>query len=160
MRRLSKRTVAVLAALVVVLVGAGVAFAYWTSGGGGTGTASTGTSTDGSSVNQNSVVTGMGPGVAAQDLNGDFTNNGTTAAHVATLTAEIGAITGADGACTADDYVITGSPMTVDAVIPPTGVPAGAWSGATIAFANSATVNQDGCKNADVAIVYTVDAGP
>jgi hypothetical protein len=159
MRRLSKRTVAVFAALVIVLVGAGVAFAYWTSGGGGTGTASTGTSTD-LVVNQNSVVTGMGPGVAAQDLNGDFTNNGTTAAHVGTLTAEIGAITGADGACTADDYVITGSPMTVDDVIPPTGVPAGAWSGATIAFANSPTVNQDGCKNAAVAIVYTVDATP
>lgn len=159
MRRLSKRTVAVFAAVVLVLFGAGVAFAYWTSGGGGTGTAATGTSTD-LVVNQNSVVTGMGPGVAAQDLNGDFTNNGTTAAHVATLTAEIGAITGADGACTADDYVITGSPMTVNDVIPPTGVPAGAWTGATIAFANSPTVNQDGCKNAAVAIVYTVDAGP
>jgi hypothetical protein len=159
MRRLSKRTLVALAAVLLVIVGAGVAFAYWTSGGGGTGTAATGTSSA-LIVNQTSVVTGMGPGVAAQDLSGDFTNNGTTDAHVATLTAEIGAITGADGACTADDYVITGSPMTVNDVIPPTGVPAGAWSGAAIAFANSPTVNQDGCKNANVAIVYTVDAGP
>jgi hypothetical protein len=143
----------------LVIAGAGVAFAYWTSGGTGTGTAGTGTS-DALVVNQTSVVSGMGPGVAAQDLAGDFTNNGTTTSHVASLSAEIGDITGADGACTADDYVITGSPMTLDQEIPPTGVPAGAWDGAAIAFANNPNVNQDGCKNADVAIVYTVDAGP
>lgn len=159
MRKLSKRTLAVFAAVLLVIVGAGVAFAYWTAGGAGTGTATTGTSTA-LVVNQTSVVTGMGPDVAAQNLEGTFTNNGTTSAHVDSLTAEIGAITGGDGVCTADNYVITGSPMTVNADIPPTGAPAGAWNGATIAFVNDLNVNQDGCKNASVAIVYTVVTTP
>jgi hypothetical protein len=158
MRRFSKRTTATFVAVVLIIAGAGVAFAYWTSGGGGTGSAETGTS-DALVVNQTSVVTGMGPGVAAQGLSGDFSNNGTTNAHVDTVTAEIGDITGGDGACSADDYAIAGSPMTVNADLAP-GDPVGAWSGATIAFANDPAVNQDGCKNATVAIVYTIDVAP
>jgi hypothetical protein len=156
MRRISKRTTAILVAFVLVIAGAGIAFAYWTSGGGGTGSAETGTS-EAIIVNQTSVVTGMGPGVAPQALSGDFTNNSTTNAHVDTVTAEIGAITGGDGVCDADNYAIAGSPMTVNADLPP-GDPVGAWTGATIAFVNDPAVNQDGCKNASVAIVYTIDA--
>jgi hypothetical protein len=156
MRRPSKKILAVLLGLVMVVAGAGAAYAYWTAGGGGTGTAGTGTSQD-LVVNQTSTVTDMGPGDTAQALSGDFDNPGDGPIYVGSVTAAIGAITGADGDCTAADYTLATPVMTVDAQVP-AGDAQGEWTGATIKFNNSATVNQDGCKNAAVAIDYTIQA--
>ena len=55
-----------------MLGGGGLAFAYWTSTGTGTGTGTTGAGDVALVVNQTSVISDMGPGVAAQDLSGTF----------------------------------------------------------------------------------------
>jgi len=142
--------------LATVLVGVG-AYAYWTSGGTGTGTAGTGEAAA-IVVNQTSVVEAMGPGVAAQDLEGDFTNDTDSTVYVATVTAAITGVSGGDGACSAADYTLANAVSTVNAEVP-IGDPVGSWGTTdtpTIAFNNSPTVNQDGCQNATVALEYTI----
>lgn len=153
MPRTSRKTRTVLIALTLVLVGAGVAFAFWTSGGSGSGSGTTAAGTDPLVVNQTSVVTSMGPGVAAQGLSGDFDNPNTVATFVTSVTASISAVSGGDGACSAADYTLSGAVMDVSAQIP-AGAGVGSWSGATIAFNNDPAVNQDGCKNATVSLAY------
>lgn len=144
---------------IVVITGAlvltgGAAFAYWTAGGSGTGSAATGTNAAITAV-QTTTVTAMAPGVAAQPLSGNFNNGNTGPVYVATVTATIGAITGGGVTCEATDYTLANGVMTVNAQVP-AGTAQGAWTGATIAFNNKAAENQDDCKNATVAIVYTI----
>ena len=52
------------------------------------------------------------------------------------------------------DYTLTAAAMPVNAEIP-VGAPVGTWTGATIAFNNTAA-NQDGCKGATVNLSYAV----
>jgi hypothetical protein len=140
----------------LVLLGGAVAFAYWTAGGSGTGTASTGT-TDAITVNQTSVVTAMGPGVAAQSLSGNFDNDNDGPVFVATVTAAIGAITGGGPTCEATDYTLSNPVSDVNAEVP-VGTGVGSWGATdapTIAFNNKSDENQDDCKNATVEILYT-----
>ncbi len=156
MHRFSKRfTVVTVVAASVILAG-GVAFAFWTAGGAGAGNAATGTSAD-VTVVQTSTVTAMGPGIAPQALSGNFNNASSGPVYVTTVTASISGVTKAAGAaagtCTAADYALTGAAMPVGAQVP-AGTAQGAWSGATIAFANNAAVNQDGCKGATVTLAY------
>lgn len=156
----SKR-IAVITA-VLMLVGGGIAFAYWTQGGGGTGTAATGTTTDDLVVNQTSVVTDLRPGATAQTLSGDFDNSNNEPVYVYSVTAAIDSVTKAVGApagtCDATDYTLADTVMVVDAQIP-SGTAQGAWTGATIAFNNKAT-NQDACKGATVNLAYTIQTAP
>ena len=158
MRRLKNKSTAMIVGVLVVLVGAGAAFAYWTAGGSGTGTAATGTNAT-LVVNQTSTPAGMGPGVAAKTLSGNFDNGNDAPTYVGSVTAAITGVSGGDGACSADDYSLLNATMNVDTQVP-VGTGVGSWSGATIAFKNSATVNQDGCKNATVALGYTVSTTP
>ncbi len=150
----NKTKVAVVAAALVIAGGA--AFAYWTAGGGGTGTADTGTSAA-LVVNQTSVVTDMAPGVAGQNLSGTFTNSNPGPSYVASVTATLGAVTGADGICANTNYLITNPVSTVNAEVV-TGSTWGLTDTPTVAFVNDPLVNQDGCKNAQVAIVYTIQS--
>lgn len=142
---------------VLVLGGAGAAYAYWTTNGTGAGTGATGTAAS-IVATQTSSVTAMGPGVAAQELSGTFNNGNDGPAFVARVTASIGSVTGGAGACDATDYTLTNPAMDVNASVP-AGTNQGAWGVpadvATIAFNNKAT-NQDGCKNATVSLVYTI----
>ena len=149
MHRFGKRTISVAFGVVISLLGAGVAFAFWTGGGAGTGTATTGTSTA-ITVNQTSTITGLAPGSPAQTLSGTFTNNNTAPVFVTSVSATV---TGtSDPGCTATDYTIAGS-APVNAQVPVgTG---GSWTGLTIAFNNKVGTNQDACKNATVNIAYT-----
>ena len=149
MKRHGKRTTTIIAATVVLLVGAGAAFAYWTNSGTGTGDADTGTNAA-IVVNQTSTVAGMAPGVAAQALSGNFDNPNTGPVYVAAVTATV---TGTDKlGCGATDYTIAGTATVGAQVAAGTGV--GSWSGLTIQFNNKAGVNQDVCKNAAVDIAY------
>lgn len=145
--------------LSLALVGGGIAFAYWTVTGSGTGTGATGDNVA-ITVNQTSVITNLRPGGAAQTLSGTFTNTNPGPVYVTSVTVEIDSVTKAAGApagtCDADDYTLANATMTVDAEIP-TGTGIGAWSGATIAFANDPSVNQDACKGATVNFAYTSD---
>ena len=150
------KIIAVVATL-LVLGSSGAAFAYWTTLGSGTGSATTGTTVD-LTVNQTSVVTGIVPGGSAQTLSGDFNNTNSGPVYVGTVTASISSVDKAvgapAGACTAADYTLSNAVMTVNANVP-AGSGVGAWTGATIAFNNTAS-NQDGCKGATVNFSYAI----
>ena len=137
----------------LVLLGGVAAFAYWTAGGSGTGT------TDAITVHQTSVVTAMGPGVAAQPLSGNFDNDNDGPVFVATVTASIGAITGGGPTCEATDYTLSNPVSDVNAEVP-VGTGVGSWGTTdtpTIAFNNKPAENQNDCKNASVEILYTAN---
>lgn len=155
MRKFSRKITVAVVGAVILVAGAGVAFAYWTAGGSGSGTASTGASAD-IAVVQTSVVTDMAPGIPAQTLSGNFDNANEGPVYATSVTASIGSVTpvGA-GTCTAADYVLTGAVMPVNAEVP-AGDAQGGWSGATIAFDNDPAVNQDGCQGATVTLAYAV----
>jgi hypothetical protein len=156
-----KRSAVLLVALLLLAVGAGAAYAFWTSGGSGTGTASTGDPTS-LTVVQTSVVNDLRPGGSPQELSGDFTNPVTNGpVFVTDVTVSIGNVTKAEGAvagvCDASDYVLTNPVMDVDQTVQ-TGVAQGAWGVpddvATIQFKDNPTTNQDQCKGATVTLDY------
>jgi hypothetical protein len=154
MLKVNKKTVMGIAAVALIGTG-GIAYAYWTTGGGGTGTVATGTSTD-LVVNQTSTLDPMFPGDAPQTLSGDFDNSASTM-HVANVTVSIDSVTQGDVVavgCTAADYTVTGATMAAVQEVP-TGDGVGAWTGATIQF-NNTTANQDPCKGATVNLAYAV----
>ncbi len=157
MHKFSRKFTLLVVGAVVLIAGAGVAYAFWTAGGSGTGSASTGESVD-ITVVQTSTVEEMAPGVAPQTLSGNFDNTNDAPVYVTSVTASIASVTmspTAVGTCTAADYVLTGAVMAVDAQVP-VGTGVGAWTGATIAFDNDVAVNQDGCQGATVALAYAV----
>jgi hypothetical protein len=153
-RKVGKKAIVVLAVTGVIAIG-GAAFAFWTAGGTGTGTVAVGTNTP-ITVNQTSTVTGIAPGVAAQPLSGNFTNANTSTVHVATVTVTVTStdkpLNTPNPGCTAADFTIVGGTMAVNADVV-VGTNTGAWTGATIAFNNTA-INQDACKGAVVKLAY------
>jgi len=158
MRRPKSKPLAIATSTVVVVAGTGIAYAFWTGGGSGSGSAATGTSVA-LTVNQTSTVTAMGPGDVAQPLSGNFDNPNSGPTYVGTVTASITSVTKAGGApagsCDATDYTLANAVMTVNAQIA-AGNAQGSWSGASIKFNNSASVNQDGCQGATVNLGYTI----
>ena len=146
-----KRVVVVVATAMALALGGGVAYAYWTAGGSGTGTVTVGAN-DPITVNQTSVLDPMAPGVAAQTLSGNFDNANAGPVQVASVAVAVSGTS--DPGCTAADFAIVGSPMTVGAEVP-VGTGTGAWSGATIAFNDNPVVNQNLCKNVTVTLAYT-----
>ena len=158
MRNITKRTFTIVVAAAVAVGGASVAFAYWTAGGSGTGSAATGTNSA-IVVDQDSTVTAMAPGIAAQGLSGDFINTNSGPVYVASVTAAIGAIAGG-ATCEATDYTLLNAVSTVNAEIP-AGTDVGSWGTTdtpTIQFNNKPAENQDDCKNAVVTINYTIQS--
>jgi hypothetical protein len=140
---LKKKISAAVAA--VAIVGAGsMAFAFWSSTGSGTGSASAG-SASAVTINQTSVVSAMGPGVAAQPLSGTFTV--AKPAYVGQVS--ITGVTTDKVGCDSTDFVTT-NPAATNAEV----TSASTWSGGTIAFVNKAS-NQDACQGATVTIAYS-----
>jgi hypothetical protein len=156
--RKSRRNILIAATTALLLVGGGAAYAYWTLSGSGTGTASTGTVTGTITAVQTTTVSNLRPGGTAQSLAGNFTNTDTSPIYVTSVTASISSVTKAVGAvagtCDATDYTLSNATMTVNASVP-TGTAQGSWTGATIAFNNKAT-NQDQCQGATVNIAYSI----
>ena len=157
--RITRRKKFVIAGVVATsFVGAGSAFAYWTTTGTGTGSAPTGT-TNAITVNQTSSVSNLYPGGLPQTLSGDFTNGNDSEVSILRVTAAVTAAWApqanpAKPACTAADIAIAGNTGASRLVIP-SGASKGAWSGLTIALVNGAD-NQDNCKNVTVPVTYTV----
>ncbi len=152
-----KKPLLVVALLALLLTVGGVAYAYWSATGSGTGSAATGSTTETLVVKQTSTVSNLRPGGPAQTLSGNFDNANDEPVYVTSVTASIASVTkanGATGSCDASDYTLAGATMTVNAEVP-SGTAQGAWSGATLAFNNKATVNQDACKGATVNLAYT-----
>jgi hypothetical protein len=133
------------AAAAVSIAGAGsMAFAYWTADGAGTGTASAG-SAAAVVIVQDSDVTNLGPGTAAQDLNGHFEVDRPT--YVGAVTVD--EVTTDDTGCTAADFTVV-DPDPTNAEI----VDGDDWDGGSIVFKNDPARNQDDCQGATVTISY------
>lgn len=159
--RNSKKRIAAVAILTLILVGGGGAatFAYWDAGGTGTGSATTGT-VAGLTAVQTSTITGLAPGVTAQTLSGNFTNTNASPVYVTSVTASISSVTEAVGAptgytCSASDYTLANPVMSVGAEVA-SGTAKGSWTGATLVFNDKAATNQDACKGATVNIAYAI----
>lgn len=150
------RRVAGITTAALFLVGGGAAYAYWTVSGAGSGSVTT-DDVSAVTIEQTTTITNLAPGVAPQTLSGTFTNPNTGPVYITSVTVSIGSVTKAAGApagtCDATDYTIAGATMPVGAEIP-SGTAQGAWTGATIAFNNKATTNQDACKGATVNLTY------
>jgi len=174
MRKFTRKTVA--ATSVAVLLGAGGAFAYWTTTGSGTATSTTAASLATLTTTQNGSVTAMSPGSAVQDV--DFTVNNSAASpqYVTTVAMSISGITwtAAAGAgsgttlanhpagaaatgCSSADFTLTQPIAGVD--IPTAGL---AFTQATtprksgrIVMINSGA-NQDACKGTTVALAFAL----
>lgn len=141
-----------------VVAGSGAAYAYWSAGGSGTGSAAASTTTAITAV-QTSTITTLAPGLAAQTLSGKFNNGNTGPVYVTTVTASISSVTKAVGApagtCDASDFTLANAAMSVNAEVP-AGSNVGAWTGATIAFNDKTSTNQDACKAATVNLAYAI----
>lgn len=158
-----------------VIGGGSMAFAYWTSTGTGAGSATTGTAASTLSFTDGTAITDMAPGVAAESINGLVKNTQSTGGqyeYVNSVTASIASVsettaaktawgdpatktTGSKGTyyCTASDYTLSNPTMSVGTDLAP-GASA-SFSGATIAFNDNASQNQDACQGATVNLTYT-----
>ena len=155
LRKPSKSKVTLAVSIVVLGTGVG-AYAYWSGSGYGSGTAPVSSVVSVVKVDQLSTVKGLGPGVAPIALNGTFLNQGTAIAHVETLIVAIDTVTGGSGAgCVADDFTITGSPLSVKADLPVSVTGTTAWNGPTIAFKDNSLADQSGCIGATVNFKYS-----
>jgi hypothetical protein len=143
---------------VIALIGGGVAFAYWTTGGSGTGTAATSEGVENVTVVQTSEIAGMEPGDSAQTLSGTFTNPNSGPVYVGTLTASISSVDKATGApagtCDSSDYTLANAVVTYNAEV--LADDTSTWTGPTIKFNNKPSTNQDACKGATVNLAYAV----
>ena len=151
MHKNHKRRFALVATTVAaMLVGGGVAVAYWTTTGTGTGSAATGTSSA-FTITQDSTNAGLTPGGAAQNLNFTINNTGTSPQYVAGVAISI---TGTSSAsCAASNFAVTQPTITAGNI--PTGPTAylGSTTGASIQLVETGT-NQDACKNVTVGLAY------
>ncbi|MFG1912545.1 hypothetical protein [Kribbella sp. NPDC048928] len=144
----------IIAAAATLVIGAGSAFAYWSTNGSGSGTGATSAGASNLTITQTSTIANMFPGDTAQTISGTVKNNATNTAYVNSVTVSIASVTkaaGATGTCDATDYTLADPLMPVG-----TDIDAGAtapFTGATLKFNNKAT-SQDGCKGATVNLSY------
>jgi hypothetical protein len=145
-----------LAAVVITVAVAGLAFAYWTQGGTGSGSATAGTTTA-ITVNQTTSVTGLYPGGPAVTLSGTFDNPNAHPVHISSVTVAVHPLNvpgdTSKPACTAADFAVGG---TSGATTVPAGNGVGSWTGLTVRLVDGAA-NQDNCKNATVTLDYTAN---
>ncbi len=156
-----KRSLIVLALLLVGAVTAVGGYAYWTSGGTGTGSATADT-TGNVTVKQTSAPVALFPGGTPQDLSGNFDNTNQGPVTISSVTAAVSSVTPLAGStfasngkpdCTPNDFAIAGT--AVGSTVP-VGTGVGSWTGLTIQLKNTAA-NQDNCKGAKANIAYTAN---
>lgn len=144
-----KRFALVASTTAAVLIGSGVAVAFWTTSGSGSGSASTGTTTA-LTVTHTNTIANLYPGGPAVPIDIDITNADANPHTVATF--DISNVVNSNApACPNVDYVITdGSASTPNNVAASTTTSfAGTTTGASIRLAESG-INQDACKGATV----------
>jgi hypothetical protein len=159
MGKLSRRAkIVVAASAVLVTIGGGVAFAYWSSSGSGSGTAATTTGASDLAITQASAPGDLAPGVAPEAISGTIKNNGTSNAFVHNLVVSIGSVTqaaGATGTCDATDYILTGGTVAIGQDLTPGQTVT--FNSPTLAFNDKTSANQDGCKGATVDLAYSTN---
>jgi hypothetical protein len=135
-------------AAVVLVVGGGVAFAFWTSTGTGTGTAAAGTTAN-VGITQSSTITGLYPGGPGQSVSLVLANSNAADVTISSVTVSVDSTSA--GGCTAADFSVTDPDLTTPVV-----VPAGGTSTVTgqISMLDRAGVNQDACKGATINLAF------
>ena len=133
-----------------LLVGGGVAFAYWTTTGSGTSTATAGDSSP-VVVTQTNVVTGLYPGGPAQDINLNIANSNSAAQRLETVAVSVSSTS--DAGCTAADFTVTDATIAAEVPSGSTNAYLGSATGATIKMKNAAT-SQDACKNVTINLAF------
>ncbi|HVE26318.1 MAG TPA: hypothetical protein VNC22_12980 [Sporichthya sp.] len=154
----SKKSKLFLATAVILALGGGSAFAYWSSGGSGTGAGSTGTSTAFTVTSTAAVGAALIPGVGTQTVGFTVTNPSTAGHQI--LNAVTVAVANADGTtwvpiapyvgCSSADYTVTVTTPPAFADMAPGASTTGT---ATLSMNNLATL-QDFCKNAPVPLYF------
>ncbi len=130
-----------------LVLGGGIAVAYWTSSGTGTGTAAAGT-TSAVTIAQTGSITGLYPGGDPATISIDITNPDASAVTIANVAATVSG-TNKTG-CTAADFTISGNAWDGGTIA---GGATQSASDATIAMVN-ATTSQDACKGATVNLAF------
>jgi predicted flavoprotein YhiN len=151
-----KRFTLIASTMAAVLVGGGVAVAYWTATGSGNGPGSVGTSTA-VTVDQDSTVSGLIPGGPAKAL--DFTVNNPAAGPQSINGVSVSvAVTSSPGTCDSSDFSITQPSITGPVAISANGSSQflSSSTGAAISMVNKPGVDQNGCKGAVLQLTYTV----
>ena len=147
--RITKKSVAVVAAAGIILAGASVAYAYWTSTGHGTGSATTGTSTDFTVASTAATGGPLTPGGPTETVAFTVTNPGTGSQNLSSVVVTVATSTGADWTavtgCSAADYTIGTPDFTAGEITTLATV-----SGTVTITMNDLGSPQDGCKNATV----------
>ena len=133
-----------------LLVGGGVAFAYWTTTGSGTSTATAGDSSP-VVVTQTNTVTGLYPGGSAQNIDLNIANSNAAAQYLAKVAVSVSSTSNAG--CTAADFTVTQATIGAEVPSGATNAYAGATTGATIKMNNAAT-SQDACKNVTINLAF------
>jgi hypothetical protein len=151
MARLNLRTrrnkIVAAGAAVLMVAGAGAAYAWWSSLGTGTSTQTNSAGAADMSVTSPDI-SGLVPGGSVA-LSGRIVNAAGPDASVGTVLATVGSVT----AGPLSDYWVTGSAV-VDANVP-TGSQGIAWSGLTLHYGN-APIDQNSGKSAKIVIDYTL----
>jgi hypothetical protein len=152
MHRRKKRSTFALVA-VLVLSGAGLAFAYWTAGGAGDGEAQTGTSVD-FSIAANPAVGTISPGGAGQTVDFTVTNPGPGILQLSDVTVIMASETGVpwvpSGGCDIADYTASVTTQPVGEIQAGDSVD----GQATVTLTNTA-VNQDACQGQAIPLYLT-----
>jgi hypothetical protein len=156
-----KRYGLVAATVAAVLVGGGIAVAFWTTAGTGAGSAGVGT-TQNVTITQDGTVSGLFPSddvADAQPIDFTITNPNAGPVRITTVTLDVLSVTEVPGGnpalppCTAADFEVVGAALDQDIPPGPTAF-VGTTTGASIRMVNT-DANQDRCKGASVAISFT-----
>lgn len=160
-----KRFTLVATTMAAVLVGGGIAVAYWTTTGTGTGNGTVGAGTTQVTVAQDGAPAGLVPGGPAQPI--DFTVSNPTSGPLQISGVAVSvAVAGSPVGCTSADFTVTqpskpsgGTPLQVPAggslSFTSAGGGATGGTGASIAMVNSGS-NQDACKGVTLDLTYNV----
>jgi hypothetical protein len=179
MRKITKKTAVIVAgSALLVAVGGGVAFAYWTSTGSGTGTATASSGASGVTMTQTGAPTDLAPGVAPEAVTGTVTNGAANSAYVNSLTVAITGVTGGLSGCGITDFGLTsGAPSATALVKNTTAAPTStvqsvnlsvgkelaanggfvSFPAFNIGFANDPAASQDACKGATPVLTYSTN---
>ena len=141
------------AAVTVVGVGGGLAYAYWTAGGSGTGSATTGTSA-GFTIASTAPTGGpLTPGGLTETVAFTVTNPGPGVQHLSNVAVSVATATGAAWTavpgCSSLDYTVGTAAITY------ADIASGASAAGTVTITmNNLATNQDACKNVSVPLYF------
>jgi hypothetical protein len=135
-----------IAAVILAVSVGGVAYAYFTSTGSGTGNGTVNSSSPW--VLTSSAITGLGPGLAAQNIVGSATNTLGQKQYIGTVTPSVSSTSNVG--CTSADFTLTNGTINSDTVSGATGLNFG-----TIAFNDRPGVNQNACEGVTVNLAFS-----